>query len=276
MIKHVLGLAAALALSALTLQAQRGPAPAPDPKGANDPAAADVAGRRWRGQLGDSRRPDRTRSASARRNNRSVRRVAGRRPVGDLAQGLPNGETIPLLPEARKLMESRQSKDDPEANCLPTGVPRVRALSVADRADPTHKKATHIFFLFEGNIHSYRQIFMDGRKHPADPDPTWYGHSIGWCEGDTLVIDTVGFNDKFWFDFRGHPHTEKLHTIERWTRKDLGTLVNEITIDDPGAYSKPFTVSFTARLRPDEELMEYICQENEQDVKHIKGPAGTP
>jgi hypothetical protein len=128
--------------------------------------------------------------------------------------------------------------------------------------------------IFEGNIHSYRQIFMDGRKHPPDLDPTWYGHSIGRWEGDTLVIDTVGFNDKFWFDFRGFPHTEQLHTIERWTRKDLGTLINEVTIEDPGAYARPFKATFTAILQPPgEELLEYICQENNQDPPHLQGPA---
>ena len=131
------------------------------------------------------------------------------------------GETIPLLPAAKAIMDQRQSKDDPEANCLPTGIPRIAPYPWRIVQD-----ATHIFFLFEGNIHSYRQIFMDGRKHPADPDPTWYGHSIGSWDGDTLVVDTVGFNDKFWFDFRGHPHTEQLHTIERYTRKDFGTLEN--------------------------------------------------
>jgi hypothetical protein len=135
---------------------------------------------------------------------------------------------------------------------------------------------THIFFLFEANIHTYRQIFMDGRNHPPDPDPTWYGHSIGRWQGRTLVVDTVGYNDKFWFDFRGHPHTEKLHTIERYTRTDPQTLVNEITIDDPGAYARPFKVTFTAKLLPGEELMEYICQENNQDVEHIEGPTAPP
>jgi len=100
---------------------------------------------------------------------------------------------------------------------------------------------------------------MDGRAHP-DPDPTWYGHSVGHWEGDTLVIDTVGYNDKFWFDFRGHPHTEQLHTIERYTRKNLGTLVNEITIDDPGAYSKPFTVTFNARLMPKGEIWSIFAR----------------
>jgi hypothetical protein len=196
---------------------------------------------------------------------------SGGGPVGDLADGLAKGDTIPLLPEAKTIMDARQAKDDPEANCLPTGIPRIAPYPW--RIVPT---ATHIFFLFEGNIHSYRQIFIDGRKHPDDPDPTWYGHSIGRWEGDTLVVDTVGFNDKFWFDFRGHPHTEKLHTIERYMRTDLGHLENKVTIDDPGAYSRPFTVTFTARLRPNEELMEYICQENNQDVKHITGPARRP
>jgi hypothetical protein len=192
-------------------------------------------------------------------------------PVGDLAQGMPKGSEIPLNADGKTLMASRQSKDDPEANCLPTGVPRQAPYPWRMLQTPTH-----IFILFEGNIHSYRQIFVDGRKHPDDPDPTWYGHSVGHYEGQTLVVDSVGFNDKFWFDFRGHPHSEKLHTVERYTRTDLGTLVVETTIDDPTYYTRPFTTSFSARLRPGEELMEYICQENEQDSKHIKGPAGTP
>jgi hypothetical protein len=129
--------------------------------------------------------------------------------------------------------------------------------------------------LFEGNIHSFRQIFMNA-KHPADPDPTWYGHSTGTWEGETLVVDTIGFNDKFWFDFRGHPHTEQLHTVERYTRTNLGTLNIATMITDPGAYTKPFTVTFDARLRPNEELMEYICQENQQDAQHLIGAAGLP
>ena len=190
-------------------------------------------------------------------------------PVGDIAQGMPKGAEIPMQPWAKQLMESRQAKDDPEANCLPTGVPRIAPYPWRIVQTPTH-----IFFLFEGNIHSYRQIFIDGRKHPADPDPTWYGHSIGHFEGQTLVVDTVGFNDKFWFDFKGHPHTEQLHIVERYTRTAPDTLVNRITIDDPGAYAKPFTVTFTAKLRPNDELMEYICNENNQDVPHIKGKAG--
>ena len=133
------------------------------------------------------------------------------------------------------------------------------------------QSATHMFFLFEGNIHSYRQIFLDGRKHPADPNPTWYGHSIGRWEGDTLVVDSVGFNDRFWFDFAGHPHTEQLHIIERYRRPDVDRLDYEITVEDPGAYTKPFTLYGHSTYQHGDELMEYICNENNKDLPHIVG-----
>jgi hypothetical protein len=125
---------------------------------------------------------------------------------------------------------------------------------------------TQIYVLHEtGDAGAHRVVYMDGRKHPADPFPTWWGHSIGSWSGDTLVIDTVGYNDKFWFDARGTPHTEQLHTIERWTRVNNGTLVNEFTLDDPGAFSKPVQLKFTANLAaPGIDLMEYICTENNQ------------
>ncbi|PWU08924.1 MAG: hypothetical protein C5B51_07055 [Terriglobia bacterium] len=188
--------------------------------------------------------------------------------IGDIRRALKPGETLPIQPWAQTLRDKRRSKEDPEANCLPTGVPRMAPYpwSIAESGKV-------LFFVFEGNIHSWRQIFMDGRAHPKDPNPTWYGHSVGHWEGDTLVVDTIGFNDKFWFDFEGHPHTDKLHTIERYTRTDLGTLVNEVTIDDPGAYTKPFTITSINRLEPSGDLMEYICQENNKDVSHIDGPA---
>jgi hypothetical protein len=140
---------------------------------------------------------------------------------------------------------------------------------------PTHAPATHIFLLYEGNIHSFRQIFMNA-EYPADPDPTWYGHSIGRWEGDTLVVDTAGYNDRFWFDYLGHPHTERLHTVERYTRRDMNTMAIEVTIEDPGTYTKPFTTQGTARLMPDGELMEYICQENNIDLIHVDAPAQLP
>jgi hypothetical protein len=186
--------------------------------------------------------------------------------IYDISSALAPGESLPLQPWAEALAKSRMSKDDPEANCMPTGVPRM-----APYPWRIVQTATHMFFLFEGNIHSYRQIFLDGRKHEKDPDPTWYGDSIGAWDGDTLVVDSIGFNDKFWFDFAGHPHTGKLHVIERYRRPDLGHLDFDTTIDDPGAYTKPFTMHGHSTLQADTELGEYICNENNLDVPHITG-----
>jgi len=186
--------------------------------------------------------------------------------IYNITKALKPGEVLPLQPWAAELTKKRVSKDDPEANCLPTGVPRVAPYPWKIVQTPTL-----IAFLFEGNIHSYRQIFLDGKPHPKDLDPTWYGDSRGRWEGDTLVVDTIGFNDRFWFDFAGHPHTEKLHVVERYRRPDLGHLEDEVTIDDPGAYTKPFTLYGHFPLQAGTEIMEYICNENNLDVQHIVG-----
>src|ERR1700686_278061 len=186
--------------------------------------------------------------------------------IYDISVSLDKGETLPMQPWAEKVTKERMSKDDPEANCMPTGVPRQAPYPWRIMQSPDL-----IVFLFEGNIHSYRQIFMNRKEHPKDPNPTWYGDSIGHWEGDTLVIDTVGFNDKFWFDFAGHPHTEQLHTIERFKRPDLGTIEYQVTIEDPVAYTKPFTLTGHFFLQVNSELMEYICNENNVDVKHLNG-----
>jgi len=130
---------------------------------------------------------------------------------------------------------------------------------------------TRIFFLFEGNIHSYRQIFLDRASHPADPNPTWYGDSIAKWDGDALVVDSVGFNDLFWFDFAGHPHTGKLHVTERYPRPDADHLDYETVVDDPGAYTPPFTMYGHSTRQAGTDLMEYICNENNKDVHHILG-----
>jgi len=179
--------------------------------------------------------------------------------------GLKPGE-LPLLPWARELRDKRKTQDEPYVACLPMSVPRINPYPWKFVHTVTSKGPTHIYIIHElGDAGSPRVIYMDGRKHPADWIPTWWGHSIGWWEGDTLVIDTVGYNDKFWFDSRGTPHTEKLHTIERWTRINYGTLVNEFTIDDPGTFSRPVQLKFTARrVREDVDLMEFICNEDNQ------------
>ena len=179
--------------------------------------------------------------------------------------GLKPGE-LPLLPWAKALRDKRKEQDEPYVACLPMSVPRINPYPWRFVNSYTSKGLTEIYILHElGDAGAHRVVYMDGRKHPSDVFPTWYGHSIGRWEGDTLVIDTVGYNDKFWFDSRGTPHTDKLHTIERWTRPNYGTLINEFTLDDPGAYSRTVQLKFTAkRVRADVELMEDICTENNQ------------
>lgn len=192
----------------------------------------------------------------------------------DISAALKPGDKLPLQPWALKLTQDRLSKpgakqEDPKANCLPDGVPREDPFPW--RIIQTPKL---IVFLFEGNVHSYRQIFMDGSDHPKDLDPLWYGDSRGRWEGSTLVVDTVGFNDRTWFDGVGHPHTEKLHIVERYRRPDFAHLEFEVTIDDPGAYTRPFTLFGHSPLLVNTEIMEYFCIENgAQDVSHMVGPA---
>ncbi len=179
--------------------------------------------------------------------------------------GLKPGE-LPLLPWAKDLREARKEDDEPYLYCTPMSVPRANPYPWRFVQSVTARGMSTIYVMHEnGDAGGRRQIFMDGRKHPDDLLPTWWGHSIGHWEKDTLVIDTVGYNDKFWFDSRGTPHTEQLHTIERWTRINYGTLVDEFTLDDPGALSKPVQLKFTAKaLPPGSELMEFICTENNQ------------
>jgi hypothetical protein len=189
---------------------------------------------------------------------------------GDIEKdgGLKPGE-LPLLPWAKALRETRKEEDEPYLYCTPMSVPRVNPYPwrfvQSVTADGMSKT---IYVIHEnGDAGGVRKIFMDGRTHPPADDllPTWWGHSIGRWEGDTLVIDTVGYNDKFWFDSHGTPHTTQLHTIERWTRINYGTMINEFTLDDPGALSHPVQLKFTARAQPPgSELMEFICAENNQ------------
>jgi hypothetical protein len=191
--------------------------------------------------------------------------------------GLKPGE-LPLLPAAITLRDSRNEKDEPYLWCTPMSVPRKNPYPWRFVHSYGANGPGHIFVIHEnGDAGANRQIFMDGRKHPEDPLPAWWGHSIGRWDGDTLVIDTVGYNDKFWFDSRGTPHTEQLHTIERWTRINYGTLVLELTLEDPGVFSKPVTLKFTATaVPPGHELMEFVCTENNQYgiADHIANPVG--
>jgi hypothetical protein len=178
---------------------------------------------------------------------------------------------LPLLPWARELRDRRRREDEPYTRCLPMGPLRSNPYPWTLTAAYTSKGLTHIYRLHElGDAGNHRVIYMDGRKHPEDLIPTWTGHSIGRFEGDRLIVDAVGFNDKWWFDRRGTPHTEQLHVIERYTRLNYGQIRNNATIEDPGAFSRPVDLTFTARLlRPDPktgvgDLLEFICNENNQ------------
>lgn len=178
------------------------------------------------------------------------------------------GGPLPLQPWAQKLMEERQasqSREDPEAKCLPAGVPRITPYPFKIVQTPEL-----IVMLFEGNVHSYRQFFLD-RGHDKDLDPSWMGESIGSWQGNTLVVDTVNFNDKTWLNGRGAPHTDKLHVIERYTRPDLGRLEVEITMEDPGAFTKPHTFKRTHILSTTWEIHEYVCNEFNVDVDRLVG-----
>jgi hypothetical protein len=188
---------------------------------------------------------------------------------------------VPFLPWARALYEYRQAsttKDDPHVRCKPSGGPRMMHTPYGmEFLDLPEQK--RIIIVGVGGPHTWRTIYMDGRAHPKDLDPSFSGHSVGHWEGDSLVIDTVGFNEKFWLTREGIPLTENLHLTERFTRIDHDTLKYEATLDDPGAYSKAWTGGWLINWMPGEELYEYVCQDNNRDVKHMYGGAregGTP
>jgi len=173
-------------------------------------------------------------------------------------------DAVPLQPWARALVAQRHANflnTEPHPNCKPSGGPRqfVTPYGV-EIVDVPEQRRLYIFDI--GGPHSYRIVYMDGREHPKDPAPTYYGHSIGRWDGDTLVIDTVGFNEGFWMSRDGLPHTDRLRLTERLTRLDYSTLKYEVTIDDPGAYTAPWTSGFNLRWTEDFEVFEYICQDN--------------
>ena len=187
-------------------------------------------------------------------------------------EAMPEGVVeVPFLPWAKKLYDERQAaigKDDPEASCIPPGIPRTNAIAFPFQI---YQHPDRIIFLYE-KLNVWRIVWMDGRKHtPADKlNPSAYGESIGRWEGDTLVVDVVGQNDLAWLDSAGHPKTEKIHVIERWRRVNQQILHYEATIDDPGAYSKPWTTSWNMLFQPGTELLDYICVNN-PDLKHMVG-----
>ena len=179
--------------------------------------------------------------------------------------GLKPGE-LPLLPWAKELRDKRLTKDEPYTACLPMSVPRHQPVSVEVR-DVLHVEGPDAHLRAARDRRRRRASRgLHGRPQaPGRSDSDLVGPLDRPVEKDTLVIDTIGYNDKFWFDARGTPHTEKLHTIERWTRTSFGTMTNDFTLDDPGAFSRPVQLKFTAtHIRPDLDLMEFICLEDNE------------
>ena len=190
----------------------------------------------------------------------------------NLAKDLRPDDVI-LQPWAKALQAEREGKDhqdDPLAQCMPPGVPRINMS--ADAAPHPFKivqTPALVVLLYETSANStFRQVFLDGRPSPSDPQPSWLGYSVGRWEGNTLVVDTIGFNGRSWVDTaKGHPQTEAAHVTERFMRRDFGHLEIDITIDDSRAYLKPWQAKVPVKLLADTDLIETYC-ENEKDQAH--------
>jgi hypothetical protein len=180
-------------------------------------------------------------------------------------------EDVPMQPWAATLTAERakgtHADELPPTQCLPPGITILNNSSAASFPMKIVQNPRLLIVLYE--LAQFRQVFLDERPLPVDPNPTWLGYSVGRWEGDTLVVETFGFNGKSWLDLRGHPSTEALRITERFRRPNLGHLELAMTIDDPKAYVKPWTVNLAMRLAPDSDLLEYVCNENEKDRAHI-------
>ena len=182
--------------------------------------------------------------------------------------GFGRKEPLPFQPWAAELRKKRMAdnqKDNPDAHCLPLGFMQLHT-------HPAPRKIVQtpglIIIMWEAN-YGLRQIFLDGRPLPSnDPQPWWYGYSIGKWDGDTLVVETSGLKDDGWLDVQGSPFTDAAKVTERFRRVNYGNLEIDVTVHDPKAYTEPWTVTIKQRLMLDTELMEFICAENEKDAQH--------
>jgi len=193
------------------------------------------------------------------------------RAVFDLRQALEPGDSVPFTPDGKKIFDERRadnSKDDPSARCLPTGLP-VRALLRTPMKIVQVPNLTVI--LYESRT-TFRQILTDGRPLPKVIDwPAWQGFSIGRWDGDTFVVETAGFNGLAWLDQAGYPATTALKLTERFRRRDFGHIDLEMIIDDPKMYTRPWSIFAELVYQPDTELLEFICEENNRDLPHMVG-----
>ena len=173
-------------------------------------------------------------------------------------------EEEPLTAEGAAAKNRYRSKNAPHLNCLPAGPPFAMLIAPFKIL----QAATEMMLVFE-LPDPPRQVYLDGRPLPKDPEPSWMGYSSGKWQGDTLVVDTIGFNGKTVLDGFGHPRSESMHITERFRRRDFGHMDIEMTFDDPKYYTRPFTITSGFALIPDSDILEYVCGENEQDRAHI-------
>lgn len=171
----------------------------------------------------------------------------------------------PMRAETAAMLSKRSQLDRPALHCLPWGIPAATLFAPVFRIVETPGL---MVMMLEVDSGATRQIYTDGRKLPVDPQPSWYGYSTGKWEGDTLVVETAGFNDRSWLDSVGHPHSEGMHVTERFRRRDFGHIDAAITIDDPAMYTRAFTIKVTYLLQPDSDILEYFCTEDEKDRIH--------
>jgi hypothetical protein len=177
----------------------------------------------------------------------------------DLTQGGTEVSFQPWAAEQYKKNLATEGRGDPEARCMPHGVPKLETLPYPFKIFTMPNEVVILYEMF----YQYRQIFTDGRDFPKEfLDPSWLGYSIGKWDKEDFVVDTRGFNDKFWMDTNGHPHTEALHVTERFHRIDFGHMNIVVTIDDPKTYTKPWSNTLPVRLLPDTELLEFVCEDN--------------
>jgi Carboxypeptidase regulatory-like domain len=174
-------------------------------------------------------------------------------------------EFLPFAVEVARKRTEDNRKDSPQARCLPSAVTRIGPLY-----ELVQTKA-YLIMISDDDSPGFHQIYLNGRPHPKEPDPLWYGDSIGHWEGDTLVVDRVNFEEQVWLDQDAHPHSDKLHIIERYRRVDLGHLETEVTVEDPGILAKPWTMKRVSDLAPGEQIREFICAENNTDIEHLVG-----
>jgi hypothetical protein len=185
----------------------------------------------------------------------------------NIAADLKPGEIQPWADALVRQRAEDLQKDHMSVQCLPWGP------SYSNSARKAKIVQTSGLILMLDEDLTYRQIFLDGRTLETDPNPSWMGYSVGRWEEDTLVIDSFGFNDRTWLDRDGHPHTEALRMTERYRRLDFGHMQIEITLNDPKVYARPWTVTLSAELTPDTELLEYVCNESHHSLEHWVGKA---